>query len=360
MLAAQVTQAPTPLEALRPGVPPQLVADRSRSVWPSGPPTAGRARPSCSPQLERVRSTAEAATTRPHPRTIAVRRPRRARCSPGAAAGVAALRLAAVAVLLLRAAREAELRFGARSPLTVEPGLEIDPAMSPDGQLVAYAAGPLTASRLYVRQVDGGRPIAIAGDLAGAQRLPYWSPDNKRLVFRSARGIEVAPALGGRSKTLVPLQGGEVLLPGPWSPDGRRIAFARSDSLYVIPADGGAAGAARPWRRPALVRLVARRTLDRAGAGQPAIGRLRRPLVLRQPRPERRVARPGPARRRRAHPRHRRSLVPREPGLAAGRTGAAPALERRRRARRSIRSRSTAPARRADRGDSRPGSTPSQ
>ena len=112
--------------------------------------------------------------------------------------------------------------------------------MSPDGQLVAYAAGPLTASRIYVRQVDGGRPIAIAADLAGAQRLPFWSPDGKRLVFRSARGIEIAPALGGPPKTIVPLTGNASLLPGPWSPDGRRIAFARSDSLYVVPVDGGA------------------------------------------------------------------------------------------------------------------------
>jgi TolB protein len=91
-----------------------------------------------------------------------------------------------------------------------------------------------------VRQADGGRPIAIAGDVAGAQRLPYWSPDGKRILFRSARGIEVAPALGGTAKLLVPHDSGTVLLPGPWSPDGRRIAFARSDSLYVVPVEGGA------------------------------------------------------------------------------------------------------------------------
>ena len=235
VFAAQVTQSPIPLEALRPGVSPQLSQTIAKCLAPR-PADRWQSAADLLAELERV-EVSEATPTGLPAQTIPSPRSRRVLVW-GAAAGVAAA--VAVAALLLARRPEAEIRFGARSPLTVEPGLEIDPAMSPDGQLVAYAAGPLTASRIYVRQVDGGRPIAIAGDLAGAQRLPYWSPDNKRLVFRSARGIEVAPALGGPSKTLVPLQGGEVLLPGPWSPDGRRIAFARSDSLYVIPADGGA------------------------------------------------------------------------------------------------------------------------
>ena len=154
--------------------------------------------------------------------------PRGAHCGRGGGALVLARRHSGAIV------------FERRSPLTVEPGLEIDPAMSPDGQFVAYAAGPLTDSRIYVRQVDGGRAIAIAPDVGGAQRMPFWSPDGRRILFRSARGIEIAPALGGTAKVLVP-GGSAPLLPGPWSPDSKRIAFARNDSLYAMPAEGGAA-----------------------------------------------------------------------------------------------------------------------
>ncbi len=236
VFAQQVTQSPVALDVLRPGIPPLLsqtimkcLASRPADRWQSAAELLA--------QLERV-PDAQAMTPPP---IMASQKtaPSSRRVLPWAA-GIGAVAAVAVAGLLLAHRSEPEISFGGRSPLTVEPGLEIDPAVSPDGRLVAYAAGPLTGSRIFVRQVDGGRPIAVAGDLAGAQRLPYWSPDGKHLVFRSARGIEVAPALGGAAKTLVPLRGTEVLLPGPWSPDGRQLAFARSDSLFRIPAEGGA------------------------------------------------------------------------------------------------------------------------
>ena len=45
--------------------------------------------------------------------------------------------------------------LGNVTQITFEPGLEIEPAISPDGKLVAYAAGPLSATRIYVRQAGG-------------------------------------------------------------------------------------------------------------------------------------------------------------------------------------------------------------
>ena len=62
-----------------------------------------------------------------------------------------------------------ELRLGRRVQLTLDPGLEIDPALSPDGELVAFAAGPLGQTRLYVRQVDGGTPVALTPDSAAVR-----------------------------------------------------------------------------------------------------------------------------------------------------------------------------------------------
>ena len=67
----------------------------------------------------------------------------------------------AVALAFFLTRPPAELRLGRRLQLTLDPGLEIDPALSPDGELVAYAAGPLGETRLYVRQVEGGTPVAL-------------------------------------------------------------------------------------------------------------------------------------------------------------------------------------------------------
>jgi Tol biopolymer transport system component len=156
----------------------------------------------------------------------------------GIAAGLATL--AGVAVVLASRHADRPLQLGGRTPLTVDPGIEADPAVSPDGQFVAYAASNLSDSHIFVRQMDGGRPIEVAPDVPGPQRMPYWSPDGKRLVFRSSRGLELIPALGGTARVLVPRQAAGVLLPGPWSPDGKTIAFVRSDSLLTMPVAGGA------------------------------------------------------------------------------------------------------------------------
>ena len=222
-----------PLDTIRPGISPVLSQAIAKCLAP-WPDQRWQSAADLLTQLERVHDSGgvtvpgQPAPPAPSPR-------RRPALIWGIGGSLAAL---ALATFVLARRPETEIRFGARNPLTVDPGLEIDPAVSPDGQFVAYAAGPLTESKIVVRQVDGGRPIAIA-DLPGAQRLPYWSPDGKRILFRSARGIEVAPALGGPPKTAISREGGVVLLPGPWSPDGHSIAFDRSDSLYAMPSEGG-------------------------------------------------------------------------------------------------------------------------
>ena len=152
--------------------------------------------------------------------------------------GAGAVILAAVGMIALTRHKDPALVFGRRSQVTLDPGLEVDPAISPDGQFVAYAAG--ADARVYIRQVEGGTPIALATELGGPQRRPVWSPDGKRILFRSPRGIEIIPALGGvprllladtvaaRSRTFY----GE-LMPGAWSPDGNQVVFVRRDSLFI-------------------------------------------------------------------------------------------------------------------------------
>jgi len=42
--------------------------------------------------------------------------------------------------------------------------LEIHPAISPDGNMVAYAAGPLYQTKIYVQQISGGRAVPLTDE----------------------------------------------------------------------------------------------------------------------------------------------------------------------------------------------------
>ena len=164
--------------------------------------------------------------------------PRHWRVAAGALLG-----LGLVAGALVRAPAR-EIRLGRTGRITADPGLELYPALSPDGRLVAYAAGPAGQMRIYVRQVAGGRAIAVAESLAGDQHWPRWSPDGTLLSFEMGHAIYVVPALGGAARVLVPddvppSEDGPGFL--AWSPDGSRIAYAVDRSIYVRATEGGTA-----------------------------------------------------------------------------------------------------------------------
>ena len=159
------------------------------------------------------------------------------------AGGALLLGLAALGVRASRA--PVELQLGHRTRLTLDPGLEIDAALSPDGRRLVYAAGPASQVALYTSPVGRRVPKALAPGGPRPQRLPSWSPDGRRILFRSPRGIEMIAAGGGDPRVLVPdpgpspadsgrLQGSTtVLMPGGWAPDDRRFVFSRRDSLFV-------------------------------------------------------------------------------------------------------------------------------
>jgi eukaryotic-like serine/threonine-protein kinase len=235
VLAAHVTQPPTPLSHHRPACPAELesvimkcLAKRPADRWQTADELLAQLEPLATPSggstptATRPTKTVSTSLTASH-RTRWI--------------GVAALLLALTGALLFALNhRSGEIRLGRRLQMTLASGLELDPALSPDGTLVAFVSGPLSRTRLYVRQVEGGTPVAITPEGQGFARTARWSPDGQRLMFSSDRGIEMISALGGSPRLLVALPPGG-WLDAAWSPDGRSIAYASGDSVLVRPVD---------------------------------------------------------------------------------------------------------------------------
>jgi Tol biopolymer transport system component len=232
-----MTETPRSVHATRPSVPPAMDAAILRAL--AKVPADRFA--SCG-------AFAQALTATASPRSPA------GRLTPilwGAAALAAA---AVVTTLLLRTRTAAPLPgIGRTIQVTRDPGLEIDPALSPDGTILAYAQGTPTRMQIYVQQVGGGRRVALTSDSTDSFRSPKWSPDGTQLAFQGNDGIFVAPALGGALRRIVRIDalalrartgmslGATTLLAGlAWSPDGQRLAYCDIvGAILVVPVAGG-------------------------------------------------------------------------------------------------------------------------
>ncbi|HEY2896084.1 MAG TPA: protein kinase [Gemmatimonadaceae bacterium] len=136
------------------------------------------------------------------------------------------------------------LVFGRAAHVTWEQGLEITPALSPDGRSVAYAAGPLVAMHVMVKPVGEGRAILLTDDTTSAETDPQWSADGSRILYLTHGGVSSAPAAGGAARPEIPGDTASAVTSAVWSTDNR-IAFTRADSLFVRETDGTLHGIAR-------------------------------------------------------------------------------------------------------------------
>ena len=198
-------------------------------------------------------SAAPASTLAAAPAATARDSPRRSSLRLARFALVAALMLACVASwrwARSAAAPDPALRF---TRLTSTGGLNTDPAISPDGALVAYASDAAGGSNfdIWLQAIAGGDPVRITSDNAD-EAEPSFSPDGSRIVFsRRDTGLYTVAPMGGEPKLVVS---------DPWprtprfSPDGRWIAYwtgfpasviaggipGALGSISIVSAEGGA------------------------------------------------------------------------------------------------------------------------
>jgi serine/threonine-protein kinase len=147
---------------------------------------------------------------------------------------------------------ETLLTTGAIVHVTTDDGLEIQPAISPDGKTMAYAAGTSLHVRLFLRPVDGGPAVPLTRDSVSDQQEPQWSPSGNSLLFLAGGDVDtVAAGLGGGIAATIIKGGTESARPtgrtgvntAAWSPDGKRIVFVRGDSVLIYTIASGEARA---------------------------------------------------------------------------------------------------------------------
>jgi eukaryotic-like serine/threonine-protein kinase len=243
VLAAHVTQTPEPVSQRRPAVPATLaavimkcLAKRPADRWQSADELLA--------QLEE-QLTPSGGITPTQTQPIAVGRAnRRVKIAQIASAVVSALVLVGVGLYYTHYVSSPPLLvLGRRAAVTLDPGLEMNPAVSSDGKMVAYSRLTPSGSGLLVQQLAGGQPVTVASLPALTPAMPSWSPDGTRLLYRSDRGLEIVPAFGGASRVIAVQQGpaagrvraglGGVLAWGSWSPDGERVVYTDRDSLFI-------------------------------------------------------------------------------------------------------------------------------
>jgi Tol biopolymer transport system component/DNA-binding SARP family transcriptional activator len=131
------------------------------------------------------------------------------------------------------------LSIGASAPLTSEEGLQVEPAVSPNGRLVAYVKGNATRMRVFIQKIAGGSPWMLTSDSSSTEVMPRWSPDNDELLFLSRNGAFVSPALGGQPRLIAAgTEGNGSVRSASWAPNGDSVAIVRNDSLFVQPLEG--------------------------------------------------------------------------------------------------------------------------
>ena len=121
-------------------------------------------------------------------------------------------------------------------PLTSQAGWEFGPALSPDGQSVAFTwADKLDGTRnIYVRKLSQDDAVKLTDISEGLVGYLTWSPDGKRIAFNYSgsaktgfRGSISSVSISDRKQQkLLDLNKFNISSSLDWSPDGSELAFS--------------------------------------------------------------------------------------------------------------------------------------
>jgi len=164
---------------------------------------------------------------------------------------IAIAALAALAVFGVRFWHNAHPGQPTLIQLTSGTGLTMDPAVSPDGKLLAYVSDRADGRNLniWIQQLaPAGAEIQLT-HFDSDTRQPSFSPDGSRIVFHSTDnggGIYAIPTIGGEPTRIAPRGRNPT-----FSPDGKWIAYrtgipnkpavtgGEGGEVYLLPASGG-------------------------------------------------------------------------------------------------------------------------
>jgi len=139
-----------------------------------------------------------------------------------------------------------QLGSGARRALVSGPGSTMSPAVSPDGQKIAFIWNKGGSPNLYVCHSDGSNVQQLSKN-KDAESSPCWSPDGRTICFVSReRGPASLYTVSASGAGRHHLESGYGNATEPaWSPDGKWIAFTRQRAngfdICIVRSTGGTA-----------------------------------------------------------------------------------------------------------------------
>jgi Tol biopolymer transport system component len=141
------------------------------------------------------------------------------------------------------------LAGGAAASIVSGAGTQSMPALSPDGQRLAYISDVSGVAKLWTANGDGSNPqraTSAFGFAGSIEASPSWAPAGSRLAFTAtATGNADVWDFTIPGTPVVAANGPSADVEPAWSPDGASIAFSRSVSdgnteIFLLTLSSGA------------------------------------------------------------------------------------------------------------------------